>query len=141
MIRKFEKPDINSVAEIWLDTNIKAHSFISQQYWRNNLELVKESLNQAEVYVFDNEKKILGFIGLDDNYIAGIFVQYKEQSNGIGKQLLDYVKGIKNHLSLKVYKRNVRAVEFYLRESFAIQCEIINESTCEMEYLMTWSRN
>lgn len=57
MIRKFEKSDINSVAEIWLDTNIKAHSFVSQQYWRNNFELVKESLNQAEVYVFANEKK------------------------------------------------------------------------------------
>lgn len=141
MIRKFEKSDINSVAEIWLDTNIKAHSFVSQQYWRNNYELVKESLNQAEVYVFANENKILGFIGLDDNYIAGIFVRYKKQSNGIGKQLLDYVKGIRNHLSLKVYKRNVRAVEFYLRESFAIQCENIDDSTCEKEYLMTWSRN
>ena len=28
MIREFQRDDINKVADIWLDTNIKAHSFI-----------------------------------------------------------------------------------------------------------------
>ena len=32
MIRELRKVDINKVAEIWLDTNIKTHYFISAQY-------------------------------------------------------------------------------------------------------------
>ncbi len=67
MIRSLQKADINRVADIWLDTNLKAHSFISAQYWESNYELVKEMLSQAEVYVcMKMVKKIQGFIGLSD---------------------------------------------------------------------------
>ena len=41
MIRELRKADINKVADIWLDTNIKSHYFISAQYWKSNFELVK----------------------------------------------------------------------------------------------------
>ena len=44
MIRELRKTDINIVADIWLDTNIKADYFIPAQYWKRNLELVKELL-------------------------------------------------------------------------------------------------
>ena len=66
MIRSLQKADINRVADIWLDTNLKAHSFISTQYWESNYELVKEMLSQAEVYVYEDGQKIQGFIGLSD---------------------------------------------------------------------------
>ena len=36
MIRELRKADINIVADIWLDTNIKAHCFIPAQYWKRN---------------------------------------------------------------------------------------------------------
>ena len=36
MIRKFEKNDINPVMQIWKNENIKAHKFISKEYWKNN---------------------------------------------------------------------------------------------------------
>ena len=32
MIRKLQNADIDRVADIWLDANLKAHSFISPQY-------------------------------------------------------------------------------------------------------------
>lgn len=32
MIRRLQKKDVNRVAELWLDTNLKAHDFISAQY-------------------------------------------------------------------------------------------------------------
>lgn len=41
MIRKLQKTDINRVADIWLDTNLKAHDFIPAKYWKNNFQLVK----------------------------------------------------------------------------------------------------
>ena len=48
MIRKMQNTDINRVADIWLKTNLKAHDFISEQYWISNYELVKEMMSQAE---------------------------------------------------------------------------------------------
>lgn len=56
MIREMRKTDINKVADIWLDTNIKAHDFIPAQYWKNNFELVKELLLQATIYVYENHQ-------------------------------------------------------------------------------------
>ena len=56
MIRELRKTDINRVADIWLKTNLKAHSFISEQYWTSNYERVKEMLPQAEVYVYEDDK-------------------------------------------------------------------------------------
>ena len=42
MIRKLQRDDINKVADIWLDTNIKAHNFIPAEYWKSNFKSVKE---------------------------------------------------------------------------------------------------
>ena len=105
MIRKLQKTDINRVADIWLDTNLKAHDFIPAKYWKNNFQLVKEMLLQAEVYVYENDQKIQGFIGANGEHIEGIFVSGEMQSQGMGKLLLDYVKNKKHKLSLNVYQK------------------------------------
>lgn len=128
--------------QIWLDTNVKAHNFIPKEYWTSNYPTVKKMLPQAEVYVYENDDthQIDGFIGLTNNYIAGIFIKDAAQSNGIGKQLLNYVKEMKPVLTLNVYQKNVRAVSFYLREQFSIQSENIDDNTNEKEYIMNWSK-
>ena len=131
MIRKLQKVDINRVADIWLKTNLKAHFFIPEQYWISNYEFVKEMLPQAEVYVYEDDKMIQGFIGVSDEYIEGIFVSDEMQSCGIGKMLLDYIKDKKDRLQLKVYQKNVRAMSFYQREGFTIQSEEMDEFTRE----------
>ena len=140
MIRTLQNADINRVADIWLDTNLKAHSFISAQYWKSNYELVKEMLSQAEVYVYEDGQKIQGFIGLSDEYIEGIFVPEEMQSQGIGKLLLNYIKGRKSALRLNVYQKNIRAIHFYQREGFEIQCEGLDEVTGEKDYVMIWQQ-
>lgn len=138
MIRKLQKVDINRVADIWLKTNLKAHYFIPEQYWTNNYEVVKEMLPQADVYVYEDDKIIQGFVGINDEYIEGIFVSDEMQSCGIGKMLLDYIKDKKDKLQLKVYQKNVRAMSFYQREGFTIQSEEMDEFTREKEYVMNW---
>ena len=140
MIRELRKADINKVADIWLDTNIKTHYFIAAQYWKSNFELVKELLLQATVYVYEDKQEIQGFIGLSDEYIEGIFVSAEMQSQGIGKILLNYVKGKRNKLLLNVYQKNIRAISFYQREGFEIQCNGIDEATGERDYVMAWQR-
>ena len=38
MIRSMKQSDLDPVALIWLDTNIKAHDFIPASYWRDHFE-------------------------------------------------------------------------------------------------------
>ena len=140
MIRELRKADINKVADIWLDTNIQAHYFISAQYWKSNFELVKELLLQATVYVYEDNQEIQGFIGLNDEYIEGIFVSGEMQSHGIGKLLLDYAKDKRNKLLLNVYQKNTRAISFYQREGFEVQYSGLDEATGEKDYVMTWQQ-
>ena len=73
MIREFQRDDINKVADIWLDTNIKAHNFIPAEYWKGNFKSVKEALSQAEIYVYEYDTEIQGFIGLNDEYVEGSY--------------------------------------------------------------------
>ena len=77
MIRRLENRDLEQTAKIWLDTNREAHDFIPGSYWENHYLMVKEMLLQAEVYVYETEQEIRGFVGLDDTYIAGIFVRIR----------------------------------------------------------------
>ena len=140
MIRKLRKTDLDEVAYIWLHTNKKAHDFIAETYWDEHFEMVEGMLGDAEIYVFEEQGQIKGFVGLDGEYIAGIFVREKEQSLGIGKQLLDFVKSLKGQLKLNVYQKNERAIKFYTREQFEIQDEQTDEATGEAEFLMLWKK-
>ena len=141
MIRKFKENEIDKIANLWLETNITAHNFIDENYWKEQFDTVKSMLPQAELFVYEEDGELQGFIGLIDNYIAGIFVSVNVQSKGIGKNLLDYIKPLRAELSLNVYKKNERAVTFYERESFEIKEHRIDENTNEVEYLMVWKRN
>lgn len=140
MIRRMQKADVDIVSVIWLGANRDAHDFIPAEYWESNFIPVKKMLLQAEVYVYIDECKneIEGFVGLDQEYIAGIFVRKEARSKGIGKALLDFVKGRKQELTLNVYQKNELAVRFYEREGFHTIEGTTDESTGEKEYLMKW---
>jgi putative acetyltransferase len=140
MIRKFETKDLSEVMELWLSTNMQAHDFIYKDYWVGNFDIIKGILPDAEVYVYELDEKIKAFVGIDKGYIAGIFVSYEMQSKGIGKQLLEKAKEFYSELSLTVYQKNVKAVNFYKREQFMIKQEQIDKNTSEIEYLMVWSK-
>lgn len=140
MIRKFQKSDTEQVMKIWLSGNEEAHPFVPKEYWRSNFAMVQEQLLQAEVSVYEADGEIRGFIGLAGDYIAGIFVDGKYRSRGIGKQLLDYVKQTHDILSLGVYQKNKRAVSWYRREGFSVLSEELDEATGEVEYAMSWKK-
>lgn len=142
MIRRCIDNDIDRVMQIWLNTNIQAHSFISAYYWQSNFDIVKGMLPHAEIYVHEDNctKQMDGFIGLNNSYIEGIFVKETMQSKGIGRQLLNHVKEVNSTLKLSVYQKNEKAIKFYLREKFKIQSENVDDNTGEKEFIMFWNR-
>ena len=138
MIRKFKETDTRQVMAIWLSGNEDAHSFIPNEYWHSNFSMVEKQLLQAEIYVCETEGIIQGFIGMTDEYIAGLFVDRASRCLGVGAQLLNCAKQVHNTLSLSVYEKNIRAAAFYLREGFSILERKMDEDTGETEYIMSW---
>ena len=82
MIRLFEFRDLDRIMEIWLEGNLKAHPFIKEEYWRQNYETVRSEMPNAEVYVFEEGGEVQGFIGMDAEYIAGLFVAEGHRGQG-----------------------------------------------------------
>jgi len=140
MIRLYKPDDLETIMEIWLHTNINTHAFISKEYWMSNYDMVKKLLPEAELFVDEAEGEIRGFIGLQEEYIAGIFVKKDYQSKGIGHQLIDYVKSRNDRLVLSVYAKNENAISFYKRQGFELKEKQVDENTGEEEYVMQWMR-
>ncbi|WP_159102822.1 GNAT family N-acetyltransferase [Companilactobacillus paralimentarius] len=77
--------EIEVVSDIWLQGNLEAHSFVKKNYWINNLNSVKEQFKEADIYVFVDNEQIMGFAGLQKNYLAGIFVKKEYQNHGVAE--------------------------------------------------------
>lgn len=140
MIRKYQPEDLPSVLNIWLKSNLDAHSFIAATYRESHLEYMKQVLPQADIYVYEIQNQVVAFAGLENNYIAGIFVQQKKRSQGIGKQLLSFLKNTHSTLSLTVYEKNQKALKFYIREGFQVIREGIDSNNNEKEWFMQWDK-
>lgn len=140
MIKNFNLSKLDSIMEIWLETNIEAHDFIQKEYWINNYDLVKQMLPLADIYIFEENNVIKGFIGITEgNYIAGLFVKKEYQREGIGRNLIDYCKCKYSFLKLDVFMKNKNAVNFYYKNGFKILDEHLNEETSEIEYTMLFN--
>jgi len=137
MIKNFNLSKLDSVMKIWIDTNIDAHNFIQKEYWINNYDLVKQMLPLADIYIFEENNVIKGFIGvIEGNYIAGLFVKKEYQGEGIGQKLIDYCKSKYLLLKLDVFIKNKNAVNFYYKNGFKVLDEHFSEETNEIEYTM-----
>ena len=111
MIRKMKPANLNAIMEIWLSSNLDAHSFVGRQYWQEQLPAVRAAIQDAEVYCYiATNDTIAGFIGL--------FVVSKYRQQGISSQLLVFVQGYHQQLTLDSYPQNQRAVAFYHRHGF-----------------------
>ena len=133
--------ELDQLMKIWLTSNQEAHSFIAEVYWKENIEAVKLQLPESELYGFKNSAgQIVGFVGIVDHYLAGIFVEKNYRGQGIGEQLIRQAKSQHPELSLSVYKKNRAAIKFYRAQGFTIVSEQVDAETLEVEYKMSWVR-
>lgn len=133
MIRKFLPTDIDDVMAIWLQGNLDAHPFISPHYWRKKLPAVRAAVLQASVYCYvDKNGRVCGFIGMQDDYIAGLFVARHARGHRVGTALLTTVKESHTTLILDVYLRNSTALRFYRQHGFVVTNQEDGEAR------MTW---
>ena len=117
MIRKMklENKEIEKVMNIWLESTIKAHSFISETYWHKNYKVVKDQLyiQHEERKRYDTMKKI-GIIGAMEEEVNIIKNQMQEVNR---KRIasMDFFEG-------KLQERNVVVVRCGIGKVNAAVC-------------------
>lgn len=138
MIRAFEKRDIETVLNIWLEASLIAHDFIDASFWHSQVENMRSLyIPASETYVIELESTVVGFCSLHDNQLAALFIAPEFQAKGFGKQLLTHAKALRTDLTLGVYKNNTASCAFYLSQGFVVTCEQTDEQTGHQEYLMS----
>lgn len=140
-IRLNKKKEVSKIIEIWYETSLIAHNFIDKDYWKSQQREMKEKyLPMSETYVISNDNDVVGFVSMVDNYLAALFIDVQHQGEGYGKRLLNFIKGRRENIQLKVYKKNIKAVNFYVKNGFVIKNEVLDEQTAEEEFLMGWEK-
>lgn len=139
-LNSFSDRDLEQLAQIWLNGNLQAHSFIPAQYWKNQFVNIKKMLPEANIFVYRNNETIVGFLGELDGYIAGLFVDMNYRNQGVGSRLINYLKQINDKLTLSVYVDNINAVNFYENKDFIIDSVGMHTETDSKEYHMIWEK-
>lgn len=137
MIRKFKNTDIDQVINIWLKASIAAHDFIDKSFWQSKINDMKYVyLPAAETYIYEENNIIKGFLSLQKNILAALFVSPDFQGAGIGTELIKKAQSIRNNLNLTVYKENIKSIAFYKKNGFEIEKEQIDPHTGHLELVM-----
>lgn len=138
-IRPLQEADLDTVVDLWLKSSIKAHSFIEASFWEGQVNAMREVyIPSADTWVADYEGMLVGFVSLNEEMLAALFVHPFFQGNGIGKQLLQFAKEQGDSLVLSVYKENKRAMDFYRKQGFEAIQEQVDKHTGMPEVIMVW---
>lgn len=117
---------INELLEVWESSVRGTHSFLSNDEILEIKEYVPSALKNVSHLIIYREKddKLVAFIGIEENRLEMLFVDYKYRGKGIGKKMLLYgidnygvnelavnednpqAKGFYEHLGFSVYQRN-----------------------------------
>ena len=144
-IRKIRKAEMATALQLTWETFLQ---FEAPDYSQQGIDSFYKFISNQEIIdsleffgAFDNNT-LRGVIATNDNrkHICCFFVSAVYQKQGIGKQLLNYVKKLKDEMHLSVYQKNYKAISFYQRENFVVQAESIDNDTNEKELLMSWKK-
>ncbi|MCU6668426.1 N-acetyltransferase [Enterobacteriaceae bacterium H4N4] len=140
MIRKWLNDDLEPLLELWLESTTVAHPFIDARYWQESEAIVRDVyLPSAETWVWEATGQLRGFISvMQSRFIGALFVDPTYAGQGIGHALINHVQQRYPSLSLEVYQKNSRAVNFYHAQGFRIEDSAWQEETHHPTWLMSW---
>ncbi len=142
MIQGYKKEDLQAIIDIWYEASINAHDFIDNRYWASKIDDMRNIyIPMSETYVYKDSSGIKGFVSLNENSLEALFVSPLCQNTGVGKELINKAKELRDSLTLSVYKENQRAERFYKKMGFCKVKEQIDENTGHVEIVMHWERN
>ncbi|MGL4990277.1 MAG: GNAT family N-acetyltransferase [Sarcina sp.] len=130
-IRRVKINDLSRVAEIYVFNNRVNYFpiFKDEKFSFDELQVVslidnyfKKDEIIENIYVFD-DGLIKGFIQMNEKEICKIYVDTFFQSEGIGKELIEYAINELQADKLWALEKNTRAIAFYKKHGFHLTGE------------------
>jgi putative acetyltransferase len=139
MIRKWQSENTAPLLSLWLESTTEAHPFIAPNYWKENEAMVRDVyLPSAETWVWERTASLRIYqrdaVSVCRRAVCRA-VMHRERHR---RALLNHVQQRFPHLSLEVYQKNVRAVNFYHAQGFRIEDSAWQDDTQHPTWIMSW---
>lgn len=141
MIRKHKETDLDVIIDIWYKASILAHPFLDSDF----VERVKKDMRElyipnSETWVYVEKGRVVGFIGMIENEIGGLFVLPENHFNGVGTKLVNFVVKLFNEVEVEVFKENKIGRKFYYKYGFKTFKEFKHKESGHLVLRMRYSR-
>jgi putative acetyltransferase len=117
-----EANDLPRVVEVWEASVRATHRFLTEGDIQYIKSLVADDLAQVETLlgVRDDDGQVVGFIGVEGDEVAALFIHPDWRGQGIGRRLFTYAIETLGATRVDVNGQNDQAVGFYQHMGFEV---------------------
>lgn len=129
MIREIKETDYANLMDIWESAVLNTHDFLKLEdflFYKKNLPTY---FQYVSLYGFEQNSRLVGFIGIAVGNIEMLFVHNDCRGKGIGKRLVAYAIEKLQACKVDVNEQNTQAVGFYQHMGFSV----VNRSKIDAE--------
>jgi putative acetyltransferase len=121
-ITEITAEDLPRVVEVWEASVRATHHFLTEADIQYIKSLVEDDLAQVETLlgVRDGDGRVIGFIGVESDEVAALFIHPAWRGQGIGRRLFTFAVETLGANRVDVNEQNDQAVGFYRRMGFAV---------------------
>jgi GNAT superfamily N-acetyltransferase len=132
VIRPARADEFDAVTRVWLDSHVATGLATNSDATFTELRerIPREIENGWQLYVADDGGAVVAMVAFRtrDNYLDQLFVAPGHQGRGIGTLLLEFVRRrLPDEILLRTAIANARAIQWYEREGFVRENEVMQE--------------
>lgn len=120
MIREVKKTDYPILVDIWESAVLSTHDFLKKEDFLYYREHLPTYFQYVTLYGYEQDGRLVGFIGVAENNIEMLFVHNDYRYKGVGKRLVMYAIEKLQVCKVDVNEQNIQAVGFYQHMGFSV---------------------
>lgn len=121
-INNVQPNELTDLIELWESSVRATHDFLTEQTINElNPLILNEYFPMVTLFCSrDEQQKITGFAGINEQKLEMLFIDPQQRGKGIGKALLNHALQQFNITSVDVNEQNPQAIGFYQHQGFTI---------------------
>ena len=120
MIREVKKTDYPILVDIWESAVLSTHDFLKKEDFLYYREHLPTYFQYVTLYGYEQDGRLVGFIGVAENNIEMLFVHNDYRYKGVGKRLVMYAIEKLQVCKVDVNEQNIQAIGFYRHMGFSV---------------------
>lgn len=120
MIREVKKTDYPILVDIWESAVLSTHDFLKKEDFLYYREHLPTYFQYVTLYGYEQDGRLVGFIGVAENNIEMLFVHNDYRYKGVGKRLVMYAIEKLQVCKVDVNEQNIQAIGFYRHLGFSV---------------------